>query len=324
MKKAAAFLLVGALLMGCDSEGNPFTTSTTPATPGAPAPGPATGIPAGIAGDVDSITFDPTTNTLSVTGLTLDNVPVTTVYTRTPSLDKDGFLAYTSQNDPLDRHFTALAAQGTTVRAASAGSPLPRNRTFRGAFFERDGGYTPPTVTGTTGLVSYVGDYAGVTNGGDPNPQNLLSTTITDPELQPFQALLVDGDVFLNADFADGSVEGNIINRRLIRSDGVTTDLPSLVLIASDVDTNGNFSGTVEYDILDPLGATGGALTQVGTYAGLFGGPNASEVAGAVDLTEFDGVGDAVLGAETEEESGAFVLQSCAVAAPNPICAQIP
>ncbi len=324
MKNTAALLLVGAILMGCDSAGNPFSTSTaTPGTPTTPTT-PVTGaIPDAIAGDVDSVTFDPTTNTLSVTGVNLDNVPVTTVYTRTPSLDKDGFLAYTSQDDPLDRHFTALAAQGTSVRAAAVGSPLPRNRAFRGAFFERDGGYTPPTVTATTGLVSYVGDYAGVTNGGDPNPQNLLSTTITDPELQPFQALLVDGDVFLNADFADGSVEGNIFNRRLIGSDGSTLDLPSLVLIASDVDNNGNFSGTVEYDILDPAGQTNGAFIEVGTYAGLFGGVNASEVAGGVELTEFDGNGDP-LGIESEEESGAFVLQSCAVAAPNPICAQIP
>ncbi|MEL7255192.1 MAG: hypothetical protein AAFZ04_04785 [Pseudomonadota bacterium] len=325
MKNTAAFLLVGALLMACDSEGNPFTTSAAaPATPTTPGPAPATGVPADIAGDVDNVTFNATTGVLTVTGVNLDNVPVTTTYTRTPGLDQDGFIAFTTQDDPLDRHFTALVAEGTSVRAAAVSSPSPRNRTLRGAFFERDGAYTPPTVTTTTGLVSYAGAYAGVTNISDPNPQNLLSTTVTPSELQPTQALLVDGDVFMNADFGDGSVEGNIINRRLLGSDGTVyqADLPSLVLILSTVDSNGSFSGTVEYDISDPASNTN-EFEQVGTYAGIFGGTNASEIAGGVDLTEFDGSSDP-LGFENEQESGAFVLQACAPGSTNPICAQIP
>lgn len=328
MKKTAAFLLASAFLLGCDASSNPFRSTADPTpdtTPDDDTTTDTSGIPAAIAGNLESVSFDPVAGTLTVTGVNLDDVPVTTTYNRTPSLDVDGFLAFTVQDDPLDRHFTALVAQGTSVRAAAVSSPTPRNRTFRGAFFDRDGDFTPPDVTPTTGLVAYVGPYAGVTNGSDLNPNDLLSTTITPTELQPGQAERVDGDVFINADFGEGSVEGNIINRRLLSADGSVTvaDLPSLVLIVSTVDADGNFDGNVEYDVSDPAGETGGAFIQVGTYAGLFGGTDASEIAGGVNLTEFDGSGDP-LDFENETESGAFVLQACTPASTDPICSLIP
>lgn len=343
MKHTAAFMLLCAFLMGCDAASNPFNTevvvddTTDDGTDGGDDTGGLDGpggtgnttvdttvnVPAAIAGNVTSVAFNATSGTLTVTGVNLDNVPVSTTYARTPSLDQDGFLAYTSQDDPLDRHFTALVASGTNVRAAAVSSPSPRNRTFKGAFFERDGAYDPPVVTEDSGLVTYAGTYVGLTNISDPSPQNLLSTTVTPEELQPGQALLTDGDVVLNADFADNQVEGNIINRRLLGSDGTQYfELPSLVLIVAPIDANGTFGGNIEYDVGDPRSATTG-FVQVGTYAGLFAGIDSPEVAGAVELSQFDGSGNP-LGLENELESGAFILQACTAASADPICSQIP
>lgn len=51
----------------------------------------------------------------------------------------------------------------------------------------------------------------------------------------------------------------------------------------------------------------GEALSSIGEFGGLFGGTGATEVAGAVSLSEFDGVGDP-LGLSTKLETGIFVL----------------
>jgi len=188
-----------------------------------------------------------------------------------------------------------------------------------GAHFERDGPWDPPEVTEDTGLVTYAGSYVAVTNIGDVNGSDLLPTTVTDTEILVPQALVIHGDAFINADFADNSVEGNIYNRQLLDTDlNVISDLPSIVLVVTDIEANGSFTGTVEYDTSDPLSGADGN-TEIGTYAGVFGGTNADSVAGAVELDQFDGVDDN-LGFETELETGTFVLDRCGTAGAPIIC----
>ena len=352
MKHTAVVLLLCAFLIGCEAAKNPFADGIDASegvedgeededdTGDGGLDGsdddsgdevvdnplvfnPEDDIPSDISGDIASVTFDPAAGTLVVTGLTLDETPFNAVYRRAPALDRNGFTAFTAQDSPLDRHFTAFAAQGTSVTAATSGSPLPRNRNFSGAFYDREGAYDPPEVTSTTGLVTYAGTYVGVINTGQVGP-DLLSTTVTPFVLQPIQALTTRGDVLINADFADNTVEGNIFNRELLNADGtLRTELPSIVLIASDIDQNGSFTGSVEYDILDPRGNTGGAFINVGTYGGVFGGENASEIAGGIDLGEFDGRADP-LGFENELESGAFILNACTPTSTDATCSQLP
>lgn len=327
MKHFVAGLMAAALLGGCGGGSNPFEpdpvvedgTDTDPDTVTATTP---VTVPAGLAGNVQDISFDAAAGTISVSGLSLDEVPVTATYRRRPGLDRPGYLAFTAQDDPLDRHFTAYVAQSNNsgaVRAGVIGSPGPRNRAFSGGFFERDGGYTPPEVSETTGLVSYAGNYVGVTNGGDPAGGDLLPVPAGTPdELLVSQALTVTGQVFINADFADNNVEGNIFGRSIVETG---QDLPSLVLVSSQIAANGTFNGGVEYDLGDPRSNSDSA-TPAGSYGGVFGGPNAEGVAGVVSLTEFDGVGNP-LGFENELERGIFVLDQCGAAVSAAICATV-
>ena len=341
MKQTAAGLLACVLLVACGSGSNPFsgdagtdgtttdgtttdgteTDGTTPDDTGTTTIDTSIAIPADIAGNVTGATFDAAAGTLTIEGVNLDEVPFTAVYARAPALDQDGYTAFTIQEDPLDRHFTAYTRQSNdeAVTATVVSSAGPRNRAFKGVHFDRDGAYDPPDVTSTTGLVTYAGRYVGLTNIGDPAGSDLLPTGVTDPELIVPQALIIHGDAFLNADFADNTVEGNIYNRQLLDTNlSVINNLPSLVLIVSDIEPNGTFTGTVEYDIRDPLSGTTN-FTQVGTYSGLFGGTDSTSVAGGIEVTEFDGVGNP-LGLEAELESGVFVLDQCGTPGDSAVC----
>lgn len=342
MKQTVASLLVCALLAGCASGSNPFAPETTADDNGTgtgtdDGTGTDTGngttgggtttvdssvsVPSEIAGNVSNVTYDAANGTLVVEGVSLDDVPYSATYRRAPSLDQDGYVAFTIQEDPLDRHYTAYARESTdgSVRATTVGSPGPRNRSFMGAHFERDGSYDPPDVTEDSGIVTYAGRYVAVTNVGDLNGSDLLPAGVTDPELLVPQALVVHGDAFINADFADNTVEGNIYNRELLDTNlNVISELPSVVLVVTDIEANGTFSGTVEYDISDPLSGTT-TNTEIGSYSGVFGGTDASSVAGAVELDEFDGT-DNNLDFETELESGVFVLDQCGTGASPAVC----
>lgn len=344
MKHIAAGLMVLALLGGCGSGSNPFEPDPATGTDGGTGDGTADDgstadpgtpdgggsvpvnssvtVPAALAGNVRSASFDPTAGTLTIEGLNLDDVPFTAVYRRAASLDRPGYTAFSVQQDPLDRHFTAYAAQSGnsgSVRAAVAGSAGPRNRSFLGADFERDGNFDPPDVTPTTGLVSYAGNYVGVTNIGDVNGPDLLPVPgSVAEELRIPQALTITGEVFMNADFADNRVEGNIVRRTLVETG---QGLPSLVLIASSIGANGTFEGEVEYDVGDPRSNTT-QFINVGSYGGVLGGRDSDGMAGAIVLEQFDGSGNP-LGFESELEHGIFVLDQCGAAVSSPVCANV-
>ena len=306
MTRSLTLLLALGLLAACAAgEGsNPFDDDGD-GDPGNGGGGdPVAPIPESVAGDVTRVNYDPAQNTIVVEGLTLDDTPFDAVYARAPALEANvpGYRVFTRQNDPLDRHSTAFvreAANGA-VRGAAVVTGGPRNRYFGGTFFERDGAYDPPDVTPTSGLVTYTGTYAGLTNVGGSREDVLPVPPGTPPELIPSQSAEVSGRIFINADFSDNSIEGNIIDRQLVDA-GIA--LPSIVLVRTSITDDGTFFGEeVEYQ--------GVVDEDIGDYAGIIGGTDASGLSGGLFLTEWDGQGDP-LGFENEEEYGVFVLERC-------------
>ena len=343
MNRFVASLVLPAFLLACGGGSNPFEgEATTPPPDGGGqgvTPPEEPGIPEVLSNNVTRLSFDPAAQTLTVEGVGLDEVPFTATYRRRAGLDRNGYQAFTAQDDRLDRHSSAFGKQsgnGADVRAGVVLSGGPRNRFFGGGYYERDGEYTPPDVTPDSGLVSYSGSYVGLVNIGfregtrDPvtgtwedgaNIGDLQPVPDGTPlELVPDQAGIIDGKILINADFADATVEGNIYDRELINpaTGQRVFELPSVVLIDAPIDDDGNFTGTVEYEQRDPSITTNVIGNRIGDYGGTFGGENASGVAGIVKLDEFDGPNDP-LGLENEEEYGVFVLDQCGQPVQDPV-----
>lgn len=323
MKPYALMFGAALALAACGGDGtNPFDQDDEGGTGGTD----TSTIPAEVAGDVERVSFNPATQTLTVSGVTLENTDYSATYGRAPALDvTDGagaviYQAYFTQSDPLDRPaigFGRESGNSGAVRGGVAVTGGQFNRYFGGTYYERDGGFTPPPVTDNNqGLVSYAGRYVGLTNIQDNgNALVLAPAPGTNPALTPGSPIVVEGDIFLNVDFADNTVNGAVYNRDFRDYQGVYA-LPNIVLVATDIDDTGRFNGTeIEYQgILD---------NDIGDYAGIFGGPNAEGVAGGVRLNEFDGQGDPS-GFDGEEEYGAFVLDQCGTPDANAaVCAQV-
>ncbi|MCR9146271.1 MAG: thymidylate synthase [Rhodobacteraceae bacterium] len=332
MNRIVASLVLPAFLLACGGGSNPFEPAPEPPAEGegegeeeTPEEG---GIPDALANNVTKLVFDPVAQTLTVEGVNFDEVPFTATYTRSAAFDRNGYQAFTAQNDPLDRHNTAFGKQTNNeanVRAGVALSGGPRNRFFGGGYYDRDGAYTPPEVAPDSGLVSYSGSYVGLVNIGfrDDGPTSQDDLLDVPPgtagELLPSQAGITEGKVFVNADFADASVEGNIYDRRLvdptngqtaIAPDGRPLLLPSVVMVSTPISDDGTFEGQMEYDQRHPLITTPVIGTKIGDFGGIFGGTDASGVAGIVKLDEFDGPNNPY-GLESEIEYGVFVLDQC-------------
>lgn len=294
MNKLLGMVAVAALLAACADEvaEDPIDLGGTPVDPADPTMETPQGL---TSGDIDAAAFNATAQTM-VVSITLDGDVVDQPYVRNATYDAAGYQAYTLQDDPLDRHFTAFGATSsdgaTTAVLAMDGGQF--NRYFGGAIFGTSG-YTAPAG----GLASYAGQYVGLTN-ISTRDGTLASGAPVD--LLPERAIRTTGSVFINADFADGQVNGAIYNR--VALDGGTFATPTLVLIPTAIGADGTFGGTVE----------GNDLTALGSYSGLFGGTNATAVAGGVYITDFDDVIDG------EEERGIFVLNQCGTAGASVIC----
>lgn len=247
--------------------------------------------------NVEAVSYNANTETLTLRLNGLDGGPADLRYTRNAALDVRGYQAYTHQDDPLDRHFTALVAQSNdgSVVAGAVADGGQFNRYFGGGFYQRSGTFDPPT--GSSGQVSYAGSYAGVTNIDAPGDDLLTPPGDADPAILPAQSARVEGDIFLNVSFNDNSVNGAVTNRNLV---DYGVDLPDIILIRSDIDENGAFNGDVEFDVPDASG--------IGRYGGIFGGTDASSVAGTLFLEDID---NTIYGWSGENEIGVFVLTQC-------------
>lgn len=318
MFKAPTYLLAACVLAACS--GNPFVPDATPGeeTPAEPGtPSPENPIPASLALNLQSATFDPVAETLVLRLSSLDAGELSATYVRTPVLDRPGYIAFTVQDDPLDRHVTAMVARSSdpqaSVQAGVASDGGQFNTFFSGGFYQRNAPFTTPAPGPDAGLVSYAGTYAGVTNVNAPGDQLLPPTPGTDPSLLPAQSAQTVGTIFLNVDFSNNAVNGAIVDRSLIQ---YGTVLPDVTLRVADIAADGTFYGNlVQYAGVPDSG--------IGSYGGIFGGTEASAVGGVVALTEFDGVGNP-LGFENEREIGVFVLSRCGVSGSDPVlCANV-
>jgi len=259
--------------------------------------------------NVSQIIYDGATLQVSIDYL--DSTPVMVEYLRAPTLDLPGYQAFMMQEDALDRLFVALAAESDdgSVRAITAGDGGQFNRYFAGGVYEREGAFLRPVIgTGPgAGQVSYAGSYAAVTNVGITGGATFLGDPVTpgtDPSLIPGQPGRVSGDIFLNVNFSDDSVNGAIYNRMLV---DLGFSLEDVILVRTSIAADGTFLGEAEYD----------DLTSIGTYGGIFGGVDARSVAGLVNLTEFERDWD------DEREHGVFVLTQCGPYNASPLCTMV-
>jgi hypothetical protein len=256
---------------------------------------------------------DPDDDVLTVEGIGLDDSPFTARYRRNAALDVDGYQAFSSQSDRLDRMYVAVSAEGPNgeVRAGSISDGGQVNRFFRGNFYERLVPLTRPSVSDGNGQVSYAGFYAGVTNLSDLDQDQRLPPRPGDPpEALPSQPRQTTGKVFLNVDFADNKVNGTIYDREF--TDGKQLD--SLALIETDLDDNGEWIGEVEFAGRPDLG-------KQGDHGGILGGTNASAAAGVIQLDNlFDPDEDDPDDGTFDREVGTFVLPRCGTPAAPDIC----
>lgn len=311
MKRTAAVCALALGLVAC-GDGNPFTDGGT-TTPGGGTG--TTDVPALILNDLDRISFNPSTNTLTVTGLTQDGVPLVNEYRHVAATFAPGYETFTGQNDPLGRHATAFVAARDGLQAGVVLTGPQFNKFFGGSFFERTGTYAPPTTPEGRFDVTYYGNYAGGINGVGP-VTDLFPTIGLDPDVGgPNQTAYVRGLMFVNVDLNDMSVEGEIYDRTGVFAGGFA-DLPDLVLVEGTLTGDGTFSGNVEYDATDPnSGVPSNPVgNDIGDFAGVIGGPGGNALAGGIALTEFTD------NLDNELEYGVFVLDLCEVGNADPIC----
>ncbi|WP_415403665.1 hypothetical protein [Tateyamaria sp. SN3-11] len=321
MKRTAAVCALAILAAAC-GDGNPFTEEevvTTPTTPTTPTPT-TPSVPDNILNDLESISFNADDNTLTVTGLTQDGVPLVNEYRHVAATFAPGFETFTGQNDPIGRHATAFVASRDGGMQAGVVMTGPQfNRFFGGTFFERTGEYEAPTAPESRFDVTYVGNYAGGLNSAGPVTDLFPIIGTVDPDVDlPTQTAYVRGLMFVNVDLNDMSVEGEIYNRTAVfGSDGAGgfaprstipgfIGSPDIFLVDGTLTEDGTFSGNLEVD--------GQVGEDIGDFSGVIGGPGGASIVGGTTLENYD---DRF---ENEIEYGVFVLDLCTAASTDPIC----
>lgn len=242
-------------------------------------------------GDVGTATYDAEAGTLTVQ-IALDGDDVLQEYTGAGNLN--GYARFTIQDDPLDREFTAFAAESDdgALQAVVVMDGGQFNRYFGGGLVQQVAYTAAPA-----GLASFAGDYVGLSNIG-----SLLTTSNgADPSLVPEAATQITGDVFLNVDFTDGYVNGSIYDRVFDPEGDTPVNLQTIILTATDFGQDGQFSGAVEFE----------DLSSVGTYEGALGGSEASSIAGVISLTEDFLTGSTIGVVEGANEFGIFINERC-------------
>lgn len=268
---------------------------------------PVEGIPAELLGDLDNYSYDPVAQTLIVRGTSLDDTPYQAAYTRKPALDVPGYEAYTIQEGSLQRHVTAYVQARDGVSAAIVVTGGQFGSFFGGSSFTRSGTFDPPPTSTNGGLVSYAGTYVGLLNVPGDGGDLLPVTPGTPPDVLPVQAAEVTGNVLINADFSDNVVNGLVYNRVIV--DFPATDLSNqdIELAPTTIQSDGTFIGQAEQD---------NGRSDVGAYAGVFGGRDSSAVAGTLVA------GEHIDGLTGIHEHGLFVLAQCGTPNADPICNQ--
>lgn len=299
MHRSAAFLLCMLALAACtDGSGSGGSIGNG---------GTLDDIPDDLKKNVSAVSYNPDTERLVLRLNGLDGGPEDLVYSRNAALDVGGYQAYTYQDDPLDRHFTAMVAESNdgSVIAGAVADGGQFNRYYGGGFYQRSGNFDAPNAS--SGQVSYAGTYAGVTNVDSAGGDLLPVPAGTDTAILPAQSAVVEGEIFLNVNFGDNAVNGGVFNRRFVEDTSVT--LPDIVLISTDISEDGIFHGEVEFGTSVSSG--------IGTYGGIFGGNNATSVGGVIALSDVD---NNIYSWTGDEEIGVFVLTQCGQPGDDALC----
>ena len=310
MKNIALSLVLAAFLAACGGDSNETNpVSGGPLAAGGDINGDAAStndIPDALAVNLQAAVFNGDTETLILSINSLDDGTFSSSYVRNPGLDTNGYLAFSVQDDPLDRFFLALAGTSDNERVSavvvSDGGQF--NVSFGGGSYAQDGSLVLPT----NGLVSYAGQYAAVTDTGLENSELLTAPASAPLIIRPSQGSRLQGDIFLNVDFADNAVNGAIFNR--VWADPVNNGfaLTDVILTDGTIATDGTFNGTT-------AAVNGQANTDIaGTFGGTFGGNGATDVAGITRLTTFSSDLD------EDDEYGLFVLKQCGLAGASSVC----
>ncbi len=275
---------------------------------------PETEIPSDLALNVTQVTYNAGTDpdsdaddTLTVELSALDQSPKAATYLRNAALDVEGYKAFSVQDDPLDRMFVAVStvSDDGTVTATAVSDGGQFGKFFRGGYYKRNGGDNVPT----TGLVSYAGTYAGVTNENDlDQDQRLEIPEGTNGALYPYQPRQTEGKIYVNVDFDDNAVNGAIYEKQF--SDTGET-LPNVNLVEGVIDDNGEFLGVTEIP-------TASGPTSAGKFGGIIGN-NGDAIAGVVAMDTIYQPDDTRDGS-FDREVGAFVLPRCGTADAPAIC----
>ena len=309
---AFALTLVSAC---ADVSGGSDRGPTQPVTP-PPDEQTETAVPEQIAGNLRSVDYQPDGDEARITLLYLDSGEVLQQYTRQTDFDVVGggtvfdgravtgtseFRAFTHQEGPNGRFVTVLVARSDddAVQATVATDGGRLGYFFGGADYRQLTAYVAPE----SGLATYTGTYVGLINIKIRDDYVNVDTGL--PEIaQSGRSSRTVGDVILYADFADNAVEGLIFNRA-VENDAY--ELRDVVLRNTTVDANGSFVGEAQQRNPDPEVP---GLQTIGVYGGVFGGNQASAVAGGMNIGGFDPDRTALT------ETGIFVL-NCGVAEPT-------
>ena len=314
MKLQLAGLALVLGLAACGSGEAPFGNPDTGG--GGETPGDGTApIPDELAGTLQSFSYDPANQTLSIRGIVGDNNAIDGAYRRRPALDRGGYEAYTAQDASNGRHSTVYVRDINGTRAAVVATGGQYENIYAGGAYSNTS-YSPRVAPGSTdpdsGLVYYTGRYVGLLNGPGSNEDVTPPNPDEDPSVLTRQAAEVTGDMQMTADFATAQVGGIIYNRVVAdyNSDGRYDPNSADPLLATDValegtgiNADGTFLGTAEQN-----------NQSVGEYGGIFGGTGATEVAGVVHVENH------IAQVNNEIEHGVFVLSECTPPLSGPEC----
>ncbi|MBJ6370057.1 factor H binding protein domain-containing protein [Sedimentitalea arenosa] len=285
MKRYLFGMATACALSAC-SGGNPFLDEEEPPTDPV-APGLV--IPAEVASDLDSVVYDPTgpVPTLTVKGVTFEGDPFSEVYARNTALDSGDYQAFTRQASALDAHSTAYVRAIGDTQGAIVVTGGQFGYYNGGGTYSRAGAFDRPGPTQDTGNVKYSGTYVGLLNYPD-NGNDLIPAPGVPVEQRPRQAGRVTGDARIVADFDNNRVKGLVSNRNYTARDIALQDLE---IAPTDINPDGSFAGEITQN-----------QQKKGEYGGIFGGPEASAVAGALYAEDHQ------QGLPDIEEYGLFVL----------------
>lgn len=289
MIRAASFLSLALALGACDAA-NPLFPPETPDVPVV-----ESDIPPALAGAIVALGFDQAAGELTVEIRGLDADPIVANFDRTADLDvRDSagniaYYAFITQDDPLDRLYTAFARTSAdgTVTGGVAADGGQFTRYFPGGYYRQNSPYVAP-VTG--GLASFAGAYVAVTNVDGSGTHLLPVPPGTDPAVVPGEAERIVGTIFLNVHFGEDLVNGTVYNRTYADDGGGLADI---FLLPAGIAADGAFGGTVVLP----------SLATIGTYGGVVG-TGGGAVAGVVETTGYDGN-------PLHTERGLFVLTRC-------------